>query len=139
MSSTTDIEQRLLEAETERDALKAYARKATATITELHGGGSECFAGKIGDMYVADLDFCKQRIRERESKAHIRFVDVTKQLRAARSNLEEAEGALEPFAEAGKAMLLTGGKNPKLSGHRLAEHLECARRTLASLREADHA
>lgn len=56
-----------------------------------------------------------------------------------RSKLEEAEGALEPFAEAGKAMLLTGGKNPKLSGHRLAEHLECARRTLASLREADHA
>lgn len=42
--------------------------------------------------------------------------------------------ALEPFAEAGKAMLLTGGRNPKISGPRLAEHLERARTTLTGAR-----
>lgn len=53
-----------LEAENEK--LRDYARKATATITGLTSGGSEFFAGRIGDMYIADLKFCEKRIRERE-------------------------------------------------------------------------
>lgn len=91
----------------------------------------------------------EQRLRERAtsyrqggpSSEHTASIldEAADTIASLRSKLEEAEGALEPFAEAGKAMLLTGGKNPKLSGHRLAEHLECARRTLSALREADHA
>jgi len=52
---------------------------------------------------------------------------------ALRKQVSDAVGALEPFAEAGTAMLLTGGKNPKMSGPRLAEHLERAREVLATL------
>lgn len=45
--------------------LKQYAFNATVAITGLTVGGSEYFAGKIGDIYVADLDFCVKKVRER--------------------------------------------------------------------------
>jgi len=89
-------------------------------------------------MFVRRSDMLRALFAERAEAAD-EIARLEADNASLRSKLEEAEGALEPFAEAGKAMLLTGGKNPKLSGHRLAEHLECARRTLASLREADHA
>lgn len=54
----------------ENEKLRAYAHEATKTITDLVGGGSECFAGRIGEMYIADLPYCKRRIRDRESKSH---------------------------------------------------------------------
>lgn len=49
---------------------------------------------------------------------------------AQANEIEALRAALEPFAEAGQAMLLTGGREPKISGPRLAEHLERARTAL---------
>ena len=52
----------------ELELLRKYAHEATKAITALAGGGSELFAGKIGDLYMADLPFCMNKIRERETK-----------------------------------------------------------------------
>jgi hypothetical protein len=86
----------------QRDELEDYARKATATITELTGGGSECFAGRIGEMYKADLDFCKQRIREREGRAHERFAKATTENAALRKQVSDAVGEWQPIETAPK-------------------------------------
>ena len=49
-------------------------------------------------------------------------------MREAAARIESLREALEPFAECGRAVMLTGGKAPKISGERLEEHLERARR-----------
>lgn len=75
-------------ATSDHEKLRTYAHEATKTITDLVGGGSECFAGRIGEMYIADLPYCKRRIRERESRAHERLL---KAKRAAAPILPSAE------------------------------------------------
>lgn len=60
--------------------------------------------------------------------------DAASALEAQAERISVLERALEPFAEAGKAMLLTGGRNPKISGPRLSEHFERARTTLTGAR-----
>lgn len=57
-----------------------------------------------------------------------RLDEIASEISALRAALEDKNKALAPFAEAGRALMLTGGKNPKMSGERLAEHLETARR-----------
>jgi hypothetical protein len=50
--------------------LREYAREATKAITSLTAGGSEYFAGRIGEIYVADLPFCLERIRASKRALH---------------------------------------------------------------------
>lgn len=59
---------------TELELLREYAHEATKAITDLAGGGSELFAGKIGDMFIADLPFCVNRVRERQEMIHRQLV-----------------------------------------------------------------
>lgn len=63
---------------TEAEALRKYAHEATKVITELAGGGSELFGRKIGEMYTADLSFCRNRIRDRETRLHDQLVKTVK-------------------------------------------------------------
>lgn len=58
------------EARAELEALREYAREATKAITSLTAGGSEYFAGRIGEIYVADLPFCLERIRASKHALH---------------------------------------------------------------------
>lgn len=67
----TDLE---LEMADEIERLRDYARQATVAITELTGGGSEMFAGRIGEMYLADLPHCSSCIRRRFHENHERWV-----------------------------------------------------------------
>lgn len=76
----------------ERDELREYAHKATCTITDLAGGGSELFSRKIGDMYTADLPFCKERIRAREATSHEWLLKAIGERNKARAALSEAGG-----------------------------------------------
>lgn len=78
---------RVDELERERDEFAAYALAVTKTLTGLTAGGSEYFAGRIGDFYKADLPFCAQRIRERTENLHgiiIQFCDEAKKAREER-------------------------------------------------------
>jgi hypothetical protein len=70
-------------ADSER--LWAYAHEATKAITDIVGGGSECFAGRIGKMYIADLPYCKKRVRDRESNAHGQLLKSIQDARSAKA------------------------------------------------------
>lgn len=100
----------------ERDEARDYAFEATVAITGLTAGGSEYFAGKLGDRYKADLKFCVERIRESDQRSHKRLIEVTKKYRTAEAALAAAQEenarlreALEPFAKIGGYMRHTPG------------------------------
>lgn len=86
-------------AESRVAELEQYAREATKTITEITGGGSECFLGKIGEMYKADLRYCHERIRERESTGHERLMKAITNV----SHWREECGKKAAIAEAAEA------------------------------------
>lgn len=65
----------------ELQMLRTFAHEATKTITNLVGGGSELFAGKIGEIYIADLKLCRDRIRYRETMIYQRFIAAVTELR----------------------------------------------------------
>jgi len=71
------------EVAAELTKLREYAHEATKTITDLVGGGSECFAGRIGEMYIADLPYCKRRIRDRENNTHQQLLTIVREKRKA--------------------------------------------------------
>lgn len=77
-----------------------------------------------------DLDAVERLLREAAGWGEAlqqRATTTESEASALRKRVEELESALRPFGEAGRAMRFTGGVNPKLSGPRLAEHLELAR------------
>ena len=76
-----------------------YAREATKVITGLAGGGSEMFAGKIGDMYKADLIFCAGRVRDRHERMHTLWAGEAKKRKAAEGIIAEMTDALEECGE----------------------------------------
>ncbi|TPM89826.1 FliJ family protein [Mesorhizobium sp. B2-1-3A] len=79
----------LSEMRAELERVKTYAHEATRTLTDLVGGGSECFAGRIGEMYIADLPYCKRRIRERESRAHEQLLKAVAAARALAPSIQD--------------------------------------------------
>jgi hypothetical protein len=82
-----------METSAELAALRKYALAATRTITELTAGGSEYFAGKIGDVYVADLDFCNKHIRESRERGYQRWLEAERRAKDAFAAGREAERA----------------------------------------------
>lgn len=77
----------------ELEALRKFAHEATKTITGLTAGGSEYFAGRIGDIFIADLPFCAERIRERDTRSHERLITAIRERNEARALLKEGEAA----------------------------------------------
>lgn len=80
----------------ENARLREYALSATITITGLTPGGSEYFAGQIGEIYVADLPKCEAAIRVRtkngqsilvrEKRKSLALIDENERLRDAASS-----------------------------------------------------
>lgn len=81
----------------ELEALRNYAFKATKAITGLVGGGSEMFAGRIGQMFKADLTYCVERLRERSQMAHRNVVDAILSEKKAR---RQADALIEAAKQA---------------------------------------
>lgn len=53
------------DAVTELEQLRNFAYSASKTLSELAGGGSECFSKEVGGIYLADVGYCVERILER--------------------------------------------------------------------------
>ncbi|MEK1887951.1 MAG: hypothetical protein AAAB35_10345 [Phyllobacterium sp.] len=45
-----------------------YAHAITKALTGLAGGGSELFDKEVCGIYLADIERCVQRVRDREEK-----------------------------------------------------------------------
>jgi hypothetical protein len=78
-SLTRDVLERQLEE------TRAYAHALTCAFTDVVGGGSEMFGGRILrdtplEMYKADIPFCTKRIRDRFTMLH----DMINKAEAAR-------------------------------------------------------
>lgn len=71
---------------TELEKLRAFAKEATIALTNLAGGGSELFGGCISEIYIADVPFCIERIRNRQLRDRERTKSA---IRAARSEREQ--------------------------------------------------
>ncbi len=79
--------------------LEAYSQKVTAALTSrLTAGGSEFFAGKIGDMYLADVEYCVQHINDRADSRE--QLGRAKASAALKSRIAELEAALRSIADA---------------------------------------
>lgn len=85
---------------TELELLRKYAHEATKAITDLAGGGSELFAGKIGDMFIADLPYCMNRVRERHDMIHRQLVGEVNKRKALEADLKDA--MIQPHANEGE-------------------------------------
>jgi hypothetical protein len=84
----------------ERDEARAYAFEATKTITGLTVGGSEFFAGKLGDKYKADLPFCESHIRDRFMHYHEMTIAAMRGKKAAEAQLAERAAEVARLREA---------------------------------------
>lgn len=73
-------------------ALRTYAHEATKVLTSLAGGGSELFAGQIGNMFKADLHFCKMRVCDRHDRLHRQLVAEVRKCKALTEELAEIHG-----------------------------------------------
>jgi hypothetical protein len=82
-------ERRAMDEKQELEALRIYAHEATKVLTGLAGGGSELFAGQIGNMFKADLHFCKMRISDRRERLHGQLVAEVKKSTALREEIKE--------------------------------------------------
>lgn len=78
----------------ENTRLRAYALDVTKALTGLSGGGSENFAGEDFGMFKADIPFCVEKIRARET----RLRDMWQKSRAALTN-----GGKNARSDAGEA------------------------------------
>lgn len=65
-------------------ALRKFAKDATIALTGLTSGGSEFFAGQMGDIYVADIPRCVERVRERYETGSRLTGDAIRRIRAER-------------------------------------------------------
>jgi len=99
----------LASKDAENAELRAFAQQATKSLTSLAGGGSENFIRRPGDeIYLADVPYCEQKLRERISRLHKQIDDFAEryaqaaqepkqlrvQLHAAESRLTTALAAL---------------------------------------------
>ena len=139
----------LASKDAENAELRAFAQQATKSLTSLAGGGSENFIRGPGDeIYLADVPYCEQKLRERISRLHKQIDDFAEryaqaaqepkqlrvQLHAAESRLTTALAAL---GEARKALRVcerqlryvgNGTEDPAIH-----DTAETARATLAKL------
>ncbi len=53
-------------------------REHVAALTNLTAGGSEYFSKRLGDIYLADIPFCVQRIRERMGYRHAELLAIAR-------------------------------------------------------------
>lgn len=82
--------------------LETALRAHVAALTGLTVGGSEFFGKKLGDIYLADIPYCQEHVRERYASGHaakIELVDANRGRRAAEAALKEAVRVIEPFAK----------------------------------------
>jgi len=99
----------LASKDAENAELRAFVQQATKSLTSLAGGGSENFIRGPGDeIYLADVPYCEQKLRERISRLHKQIDDFAEryaqaaqepkqlrvQLHAAESRLTTALAAL---------------------------------------------
>lgn len=77
-------------------ALRRYALEATRALTDLAGGGSELFDGKIGDMFKADLNFCKARVRDRHDRLHRLWATETMKRKQLEQDLVDVAASAHP-------------------------------------------
>jgi len=133
----------LASKDAENAELRAFAQQATKSLTSLAGGGSENFIRRPGDeIYLADVPYCEQKLRERISRLHKQIDDFAEryaqaaqepkqlrvQLHAAESRLTTALAALGE-AKSGLVEIeaITPHKATRL----------CARAALAKLNEIE--
>ena len=88
------------------DAVIDYALEITKTLTNLVGGGSEMFSGRLlkdtpREMYKADLQYCERRLRDRFRLAADRADEQLRKCREAdsdnarlRARVSELEAAM---------------------------------------------
>jgi hypothetical protein len=58
-----------------RMTLQQYAHALQVALTGLAGGGSENFV-RHGDGFRADIACCVAKVREREQRAHARYLEI---------------------------------------------------------------
>ena len=75
--------------------LREYAASATRTITGLTPGGSEYFAGRIGDIYLADLKRCESIIRAQRETPHKRWKEAKSQAKRLEAEVIELRAEVE--------------------------------------------
>lgn len=80
----SNLNKALVQLTKEHEEMRNYALDVTRALTGLVGGGSEMFAGRVGEMFKADIPFCVQRVRERFDRAEARARDAIR----ARKNAE---------------------------------------------------
>ena len=68
-----DAASRITALKREIAKLRTFSQQATKSITGIAGGGSENFIrGPGAEIYLADVPYCEQKIRERITAAHDR-------------------------------------------------------------------
>lgn len=128
-------DRRLERDEGAEDALRRvrdYAHDITKTLTNLVGGGSEMFSGRLlrdtpMEMYSADLEHCEKRIRERFDRRASEISGLVREVRDLRRQLARAlrhPPREEPCAETSARSLLQYYRKQELGDPALMQALD---------------
>ncbi len=85
-SDVETLRGRIEALEAENSRLREYAHEATKVITNLAGGGFELFGKELSGVFLADLNACANRIRDRHERAHKICREIARRAREGGNN-----------------------------------------------------